>query len=129
MSEPSTPAGEPPETTTDQVSLGARLRQPRTILSLALPLVMLVLVFRVALNVDFAQLVASIGQANKLLLLVGVPGVLCGLPAARLPLDAPAARDRLPDRDARCDRDPVPVVAGELPRAGQARATCTGPTC
>ena len=77
---PATPAGGEPEATTDQVSLGARLRQPRTILSIALPLILLVLIFRVALNVDFAELAASVGRANKLLLLAAFVVFYAGFP-------------------------------------------------
>ena len=68
------------EVTTDQVSLGRRLRQPRTILSIALPLILLVLIFRVALNVDFGQLAASVGQANLLLLLAAFLVFYAGFP-------------------------------------------------
>jgi len=68
------------EATSGNVSLGARLRQPRTILSIVLPLVLLVLIFRVALNVDVAQLTASIGAANKLLLLAGFVIFYAGFP-------------------------------------------------
>ncbi len=74
------PAGSEAEPAPDQISLGERLRQPRTILSIALPLVLLVLVFRVALNVDFAQLLASIGRANKPLLLVAFVVFYAGFP-------------------------------------------------
>jgi len=92
MSEPSVPdadlsrtpesaaSSEDGEATTDQVSLGARLRQPRTILSIALPLILLVLIFRVALNVDFGELAASVGRANKLLLLVAFLVFYAGFP-------------------------------------------------
>jgi uncharacterized protein (TIRG00374 family) len=69
-----------PEPTTEQVSLGARLRQPRTILSIILPLILLVLIFRVALNVDVGQLAAGIGDANKLLLLVAFLVFYAGFP-------------------------------------------------
>ena len=60
------PGPEPQEV--DQVSLGRRLRQPRTIISLVLPLGLLILVFRVALNVDLDELIAGIRSANPVLL-------------------------------------------------------------
>lgn len=53
----------------EQLSLVARLRQPRTIASIVVPLVLLVLVFRVALDVSVEQLAAGIGRANGWLLL------------------------------------------------------------
>ncbi len=65
---------------TDQLSLGRRLRQPRTILSLVVPIVLLVLVFRVALNVNVGQLVAGVRAANPLLLLVAFLVFYAGFP-------------------------------------------------
>ncbi len=62
------------------IPLGERLRQPRTIISIVLPLVMLVLVFRVLLNVDFGQLAASVGAANKWLLLAAFVVFYAGFP-------------------------------------------------
>jgi uncharacterized protein (TIRG00374 family) len=64
----------------DQLSLGQRLRQPRTILSLVLPLVLLVLVFRVALNVDVDKLVAAVRAADPLLLLAAFLVFYAGFP-------------------------------------------------
>lgn len=52
----------------EQLSIVARLRQPRTIASIVVPLVLLVLVFRVALDVSVEQLVAGIARANGWLL-------------------------------------------------------------
>lgn len=77
------PAGEPaavPEPASEPVSLGARLRQPRTILSIALPLVLLVLVFRVALNIDVNELADGVARSNKLLLLAGFAVFYLGFP-------------------------------------------------
>ena len=51
----------------DSLSLGRRLRQPRTIISLVLPLILLFLIFRVALNVDVNELPDGIRRANPLL--------------------------------------------------------------
>jgi uncharacterized protein (TIRG00374 family) len=64
----------------DQMSLGRRLRQPRTILSLAIPIVLLVLIFRVALNIDFQLLIHSVAQANKLYLLIAFVIFYLGFP-------------------------------------------------
>ena len=78
------PAGgdQPPRTDDDggQISLGERLRQPRTIISLGVPLILLVLIFRVALNVDFAQLAGSVAGANKALLLAAFLVFYAGFP-------------------------------------------------
>ena len=51
----------------------------------------------------------------------GVPGVLRGLPAARLSLGDPAARHGRARLDQGLHRDHLPVLAGQLRRAGQAR--------
>ena len=75
-----TPPSEPGDAGADQLSLGRRLRQPRTIFSLTLPLVMLVLVFRVALNVDVDKLVAAVRAANPLLLLAAFAIFYVGFP-------------------------------------------------
>ena len=64
----------------DSISLGRRLRQPRTILSLAIPIILLVLIFRVALNVDVNELADGIGRSNKLLILAGFVVFYLGFP-------------------------------------------------
>jgi len=64
----------------DQLSLGRRLRQPRTILSLILPIVILVLIFRVALNIDVGELAGGISRANPLLLLAAFGMFYLGFP-------------------------------------------------
>jgi uncharacterized protein (TIRG00374 family) len=64
----------------DNLSLGRRLRQPRTILSLLLPIILLFLVFRVALNVDVGELAAGVGRANPLLLLAAFVVFYAGFP-------------------------------------------------
>jgi uncharacterized protein (TIRG00374 family) len=55
-------------TAADQLSLGRRLRQPRTILSLLIPIILLVLIARVALNINVDEVAAGISRANPLLL-------------------------------------------------------------
>jgi uncharacterized protein (TIRG00374 family) len=67
----------PPE---DTVSLGRRLREPRTILSIVVPLILVVLVFRLALKIDVQELVHGVGQANKLLLLLAFVVFYAGFP-------------------------------------------------
>ena len=71
---------EPGEVSPDQLSLGRRLRQPRTILSLAVPLVLLVLVFQVALKVNVDELVAAVRAANPWFLLVAFLIFYAGFP-------------------------------------------------
>jgi hypothetical protein len=83
--DPANPATGPAATAdTDQprdtVSLGARLRQPRTILSIVLPLILLVLVFRVAFNIDVNELVGGVSRANKLLLIAAFIVFYLGFP-------------------------------------------------
>jgi uncharacterized protein (TIRG00374 family) len=76
------PAGSPDgrDASADQLSLGRRLRQPRTILSLVVPLVLLVLVFRVALNVDVNELVSAVRAANPAFLLAAFLIFYAGFP-------------------------------------------------
>ncbi len=64
----------------DSLSLGRRLRQRRTILSLLVPIILLVLVFRVALNVDIGELAAGVSRANPLLLLAAFTVFYAGFP-------------------------------------------------
>jgi glycosyltransferase 2 family protein len=68
------------EVPVDQVSLASRLRQPRTIISIVGPLIMLVLIFRVVLNVDFAKLLEAVGQADKGLLIAAFVVYYLGFP-------------------------------------------------
>jgi len=66
----------PPE---DTVSLGKRLRQPRTIVSIVLPLILVFLALR-TIGVSFNDLVTGFQQANKLLLLVAFLVFYLGFP-------------------------------------------------
>ncbi|MCU0506659.1 MAG: flippase-like domain-containing protein, partial [Chloroflexi bacterium] len=68
------------EVTAEQVSLARRLRQPRTIISLVLPPILLVLIFRIVLSVDFAELVQAVLAANPVLLLAAVLVYYLGFP-------------------------------------------------
>jgi hypothetical protein len=66
----------PPE---DTVSLGKRLRQPRTIISIILPLILVVLAFR-TIGLQISDLVSGFQQSNKLLLLVAFVVFYLGFP-------------------------------------------------
>jgi uncharacterized protein (TIRG00374 family) len=68
------------EASAGAVPLGTRLRQPRTILSIVVPLVLVVLIFRVALNVDVAELIDGVARANKLYLLAAFVVFYLGFP-------------------------------------------------
>jgi glycosyltransferase 2 family protein len=68
------------EVTRDQLSLVRRLRQPRTIISLALPIILLVLIFRVAFQVDLADVVTGVSRANPWLLLAAFLVFYAGFP-------------------------------------------------
>lgn len=68
------------EITTDQVSLGRRLRQPRTILSIAVPVILLVLIFRVVLNIEVGDILAGVSGANPLLLVAAFLVFYLGFP-------------------------------------------------
>jgi uncharacterized protein (TIRG00374 family) len=62
------------------LSLGKRLRQPRTILSILIPLILVVLVFRLTLNVDVNELIQGVTVANKWLLLAAFLVFYAGFP-------------------------------------------------
>ncbi|HLA15452.1 MAG TPA: lysylphosphatidylglycerol synthase transmembrane domain-containing protein [Candidatus Limnocylindrales bacterium] len=68
------------EVTVDQVSLARRLRQPRTIVSLVLPIILLLLAIQLSVRIDVEQLVAAIAAANPLLLLAAVGVYYLGFP-------------------------------------------------
>jgi hypothetical protein len=68
------------ETAADQVSLGRRLRQPRTILSIAIPLVLLALAFQFVLKVPLEDVLAGVSRANPLLLLAAFAIFYLGFP-------------------------------------------------
>ena len=64
----------------DQVSLGRRLRQPRTIISIVLPLILMVLLFGALPGFKLDQLPADIERANKLWLLAAFVVFYIGFP-------------------------------------------------
>lgn len=66
--------------TEEQLSLGKRLRSRRAIISLLVPIILLVLVFRVALNIDVEALVSGITNADPLLLLAALVIFYVGFP-------------------------------------------------
>jgi uncharacterized protein (TIRG00374 family) len=66
--------------TADQLSLGRRLRQPRTLISLILPLFLLVLLYRALPGFHLDQLPALIAQANVWYLLAAFAIFYLGFP-------------------------------------------------
>ena len=64
----------------EQLSLGRRLRQPRTIVSLVLPVLLLLLLARTLPGFDLAALPGIIGGANPLLILAGFAIYYVGFP-------------------------------------------------
>ena len=74
--------------------LSQRLRDPRTIISIVLPIALVVLIAITFSSIDFQALIDSITHANPWFLLLGLRRVLPRLPAAWLPLAAVAARCR-----------------------------------
>jgi len=84
--QPTAPAAEPvnPAPAADDekppMALGQRLRQPKTILSIAIPLLLLVLIARFALNIDVGEVVAGIAEANPWLLLAALGVFYLGFP-------------------------------------------------
>ncbi len=64
----------------EQLSLGRRLRQPRTIVSLVLPIFLLLLLARTLPGFDLAALPGIIGAANPLLILAGFAIYYVGFP-------------------------------------------------
>jgi glycosyltransferase 2 family protein len=64
----------------EQLSLGRRLRQPRTIVSLVLPLFLLFLLAKTLPGFDIAALPGIIGGANPLLILAGFGIYYLGFP-------------------------------------------------
>lgn len=64
----------------EQLSLGRRLRQPRTIVSIVLPLVLLALLVRTLPGFDLAALPGIIGHANPLLILAAFGVYYLGFP-------------------------------------------------
>jgi glycosyltransferase 2 family protein len=79
---PAVPAtsADPDREAADQLSLGRRLRQPRTIVSLVLPLLLLFLLTRALPGFDLAALPGIIGAANPLLILAGFAIYYVGFP-------------------------------------------------
>ncbi len=75
-----TTADEDPEITAEQLSLGRRLRQPRTIISLVLPLVLIVLFVGTLPGFHLETLPDKILHANGLLLLAAFTVFYLGFP-------------------------------------------------
>jgi len=68
------------EISPDQLSLGRRLRQPRTIVSIVVPLAVLLLLVRALPGFDLAALPSLIGRANPLLLAAAFVVYYLGFP-------------------------------------------------
>ena len=103
----------------ERVSLSGRLRQTRTIVSILVPLA--IIAFFVALNREtLSRVPGLIAGANPLLVLVAFVVFYLGFPLRGLRWAMLLRGDRVPDRRQGLDRDPVPVLAGQLPRARQA---------
>ena len=85
----------------DTVSLGRRLREPRTIVSIVLPLVIVALAAR-TIGIQFKDLISGFEQSNKLLLLVALLVFYVGFPLRgyRWARILSATRFRLGTRDA-----------------------------
>ena len=64
----------------EPVSLGARLRQPRTILSIAIPIILLLLLGRFALNIDMQRVLQGVSEADPVLLLAAFVVFYLGFP-------------------------------------------------
>jgi hypothetical protein len=79
-SQPEPGSGEPDRPTPDQLSLVAKLRQPRTIVSLVLPIALLVLFVRSLPGFKLDQLPATILAANGLVLLAALLVFYAGFP-------------------------------------------------
>ncbi len=82
---PAPPVGVPESTTderaaAEQLSLGRRLRQPRTIVSIVLPIVLLVLFVRALPGFKLSELPGDVGAANKLFLLGALAIFYVGFP-------------------------------------------------
>ena len=95
----------------DALSLGRRLRQPRTIISLVLPIILLVLFARRAARVPPRRAAGLILGANPLAAARRVRRLLPRLPAARPALGDPRPRHRLSAPRPRLDRDHLHLVA------------------
>ena len=74
------PSADPDREAADQLSLGRRLRQPRTIVSIVLPLLLLFLLARTLPGFDLEALPGIIGAANPLLILAGFAIYYVGFP-------------------------------------------------
>ena len=78
--DPTRPADDQREPDVDQVSLGARLRQPRTIISIILPLVLLGLVVQALPDFELQRIPGLVASANVGLLVVAFVVFYLGFP-------------------------------------------------
>ena len=77
---PVPPTGSADSEAVEQLSLGRRLRQPRTIVSLVVPVILLVLLARTLPGFDLASLPGIIGKANPLLIVAAFAVYYAGFP-------------------------------------------------
>jgi uncharacterized protein (TIRG00374 family) len=68
------------EISSDQLSLTHRLRQPRTILSIVVPIILVLFMLRVFADIDLEQMLASVRAANPVLLLAAFVVFYIGFP-------------------------------------------------
>ncbi len=118
---PRTASPDDDERITGQLSLGERLRQPRTLISIAIPIVLLALILRAVPERRLRRARRERRGRQQAAAARGTRRVLRGLPAARQALVDAAPGDRRPGRHQGLDRDHPAVLARELPRAGEAR--------
>ena len=78
--DPAPPTNAEREVSADDISLGKRLRQPRTAISIVLPIVVLVLVIRALPGFHLEALPGNILAANKWLLLAALGVYYLGFP-------------------------------------------------
>ena len=101
--------------------LSSRLRDPRTIISIVLPVLLVVLIAATVGNIDFAELVGHIAQANLLLLVAAFAIYYVGFPLRgyRWKTRPSGTGTNISVRDSTEIRSSI-KLAGQLPRAGQA---------
>ena len=113
------------EDSVERVSLSARLRQTKTIVSILVPL--LIIAFFVALNREtLSKVPGLIAGANPALVLVAFLVFYLGFPLRGFRWATLLRGTGLPDPGQGLDRDPVPLVAGQLPHPGEARRRVPG---
>ena len=125
---PAAPVEPDEEITAEQMSLSRRLRQPRTIISILIPLV--IIAAFVGINgAALAKVPGLIAGANPVLVLAAFLVFYAGLPAARLALGDPAARHRLQHRRPRTRPRSSSCPGWSTASCRPSSATSTAPIC